>query len=127
MMGLGLSPPLIPASRSPSSVASRFRLVDELTEAGEPERDAAATPLTGAAATSGEAMPGEEWDSQPEFCGFWLHGGWRGMAGGDPGLSRRIAFAKGGCSVLGTSSKKFVVVKAAGQAHKFIQTRRINS
>lgn len=44
-----------------SSVDSRFRLVEELTEAGESGRDRAATPLAWGARTAGEAMALEIW------------------------------------------------------------------
>ena len=45
-------------SCSPSSLASRFRFIDELIEAGEPGRDnvATPTPLTWGEATAGEAI-----------------------------------------------------------------------
>lgn len=43
---------------SSSSLGSRFRLVEELIEAGESGRDNAATPLAWGATTAGEAMFG---------------------------------------------------------------------
>lgn len=42
----------------PSSAGSRFRLVEELIEAGESGRDNGATPLSWGGATAGEAMAG---------------------------------------------------------------------
>jgi hypothetical protein len=57
-VGLGASRGLWSGSGSPSSLASRFLLVDELMEAGESGRDNEATPLTCAVARPGEAMPG---------------------------------------------------------------------
>jgi hypothetical protein len=44
----------------------------------------------------------------------------------EPGLSRRFAFAKGGCSGLGTSSKKLLCRQLGGfKVGKTIQHKRV--
>jgi len=78
-VSLGPSRPLWSGSGSPSSLASRFLLVDELMEAGESGRDNVATPLTCTVARPGEAMVGSKCDAVP-LAGVESFGnGWRVM------------------------------------------------
>jgi hypothetical protein len=129
--GLGVSRPLSSGSGPPSSLASRFLLVDELMEAGESGRDNAATPLTCTVARPGEAMSGGGvCDAAPRRAAdvwkwWWSPEGDEMVVFDEPGLSRRFAFAKGGCSGLGTSSKKTLMSATRwGESHP-TQTNKI--
>jgi hypothetical protein len=116
-------------SGSPSSLASRFRLVEELIEAGESGRDNAATPLTWGARTAGEAMFGGVCNRAVEVetpgGGRW-EVGWIGAAGSVARFaSRRVREredAAAGCTGCNTKKLSLSAGRQAGRA-KIIQMR----
>lgn len=106
-------------SGSLPSVDSRFRLVEELIEAGESGRDNAAAPLTWGATTVGDAMVGGGCgialsSSGPRKGGMWdvdRFAWWFGLAGS---VARFASSAKGrtllrGTAALATPTKTLVV------------------
>ncbi len=73
---------------SMSSLGSRFRLVEELTEAGESGRDSGAAPLVWGAMTASEAMVGGR--------GGGKGGDRKGDQNAESGVE--VGIPRGGCS-----------------------------